>query len=755
MGCCCGDDEGHEGFKDKATKENVERVRDHGVLYKRDCTDWLFIIIFGIFVILWIVLLAVAANNGKPERILYPENFRGELCNDVRYDGKSSLEDFPNAWIPRASRLSYAICVPKCPAVGDIVCNNDDEEALSDNNTVVPNTYYSHTAKEFQEGQRALYACTISNCDNVTQAAADRWIGVNIKMKQYKCFVNWYESGATLFRCLPFQANNDNVTLAELVGDSSQKLAELADYVGVGQFFNRGFGEVKQSWLVILLSALTCCVVSLIWIFLLRWIMKPLVYLCIILILALLILVGYLAMLMADDLEQVKLPGDTATDNQVKIWRAIQYAAWILAAMYVVLMAWMIKRIKIAIAIMREASYTFLESPGLIIIPPIVFATFIGWVAFFIIAAVYIQTMGKVTYEDFEEAARDVYGDTLVNFTQQAINRTGSYLSDNNITSNSTINTTKWEDPENLKWFHAYNFFMFLWVSTICIMFGFFTIAMTAVTFYFSADQGEMMNYANGKTVDEGGIEIGKEKHTPYFTIPRSAWNAFRYHLGTIIIGSFLIALIQFVRALFIYFKETFLEEWKETQTVACLLRIIDYCLWYIGKIVEAISKNAFIVCCCLNINFRKSAVVAMELLVSNAARVSILATLATVACVVLKFFIVGTNMMFAWLFINTEALTENKRVESGLFPMFGIIIMSFIIASIFVNVYESLVDTTLMTFLVDEEYFGSNYTPEELAELTGMFQGAEIARREYERKLREASRGPGKTPKTAEPSDK
>jgi len=721
-------------------KQAAEEIKDGKILSNRSCTDCPMILIAGAFVIGWIIILIVATQQGKPARILKPSNFRGDLCGDA-----VGLVDYPNIWIPKPSRLSYGLCVPRCPSVTDRVCNNDVEPKVDNASVSVPNHYYSHTSAEYLAGARAAYTCTVSTCNAATQAVADRFFGLEVKLRQYKCFNNFYASGATLFRCLPFQDERDNMTLAQAAGESSQTISDLAGYLGVGNFFNRGFSETEQSWLVILLSSITCCFISLLWIFLLRWIMKPLVYLCILLILVLLVVIGYLAMLMADDLEKIALPGDTATQDQVKFWRALQWGAWILAAMYVIIMFWMIKRIKIAIAIMREASYIFLAAPLLAIIPPIVFILFIGWVAFFIVTTIYIQTIGTLQDGVFEQAARDTFGDAAVNFTLLAANRTVTALNDYNVT-NKTVNTTEWTTDQKIKYLHAYNFFGFLWASNFCIMFGFFVMAMTGTVYYYSATQAQRRMLESSDPAEQ---EQGVEKHVPYGTIPRAVCAGLRYNLGTILFGSLLIAIIQFVRALFLYFKEQFLEEWAETATIGCIIKCIEYCLWYIQKIVEIISKNGFIVNCVKCTSFCDSAGRAMSLIGGNGARVGVLTTLATVACFVLKVFIVGTNMIIAWAFINEPALTQNRPVESGLFPLLGILIISFIIASVFVNVYEACVDTTLICFLIDEEDYDGVFMADELAELVGMFEGAELARRDYEKKLRDASNGKKPEPKS------
>jgi len=188
------------------------------------------------------------------------------------------------------------------------------------------------------------------------------------------------------------------------------------------------------------------------------------------------------------------------------------------------------------------------------------------------------------------------------------------------------------------------------------------------------------------------------------------------------------------------YLQQEVFPDWKNSVTIGCIIKCIDCCLWYIEKVVALISKNAFIVCAIKNYNFCHSAERAIELLVGNAARVSILLSLSCVACFILKIFIVGCTMVVAWGLINVSALTQNKPIESGLFPMCGILILSFIIASLFLNVYEACVDAIMLCFLVDEDEYNGEFMDEELAELVGMYEGAEKARMEYEKQLREAS---------------
>ncbi len=713
-----------------------EDLKDGGIMANRSCTDCCMIFVAMLFVAGWIVVAVVAFTLGRPSRILLPENFRGELCGD---EG-TPLEDYKYLFVPKPSRPTYGLCVPnQCPSPGDYICNNDLEPSFEDPSKLQYNHYYSHTADEFSRGFSYVQYCATGPCSNKTRASANRFLGMLERNRLYKCFFVFYHSGSTLRRCLPFQSDRDNATLADLAGESAETVKSLADFFGVSSFFTRGFGETRQSWLVILICGASACVISALWIFFLRCCMKPVIYLCILLIFVILCLIGWFAMTMADDLENVRLPGDTATENQVKVWRAIQYAAWILAGIYFVAMVYLIKRIKIAIQIMKEGSKAFLNNKSLIIIPPIIFVVTIGWIVWFIYVSLYIQTIGKVEKKDFQAAANNTFGSSTYNAVGDLANYTNRTLIANNITSaNSTLNSSTWTTSEYVRIMHAYNFFGFLWASNFCIMYGFFVISMTTVVWYFSATTLELTLF------NDGDKEGGRLKNAPVGTVCRAICAGLRYHLGTILWGSLLIAIIQFVRVLFLYIEEEFLSQWKDSVTVRCLVYCINCCLAYIERVVKIISANAFIVCAITSESFCSCAREAVSLLVNNAVRVGTLSTLSTVAYFIVKLFIVLSNMCFAYGMIQITELTGGTKVESGLFPLVFIFFMSMIIASLFVSVFESCTDTVMMSFLWDEEHLGKGkqetFMSPSLAKLADLFGGVEEARREYERRIREAS---------------
>jgi hypothetical protein len=279
---------------------------------------------------------------------------------------------------------------------------------------------------------------------------------------------------------------------------------------------------------------------------------------------------------------------------------------------------------------------------------------------------------------------------------------------------------------------HAYNFFMFLWTANFVIYFGFFILALIVTTWYFSATALDLDNLENN-------VEGGKAKGTGVGTMCKAFCATLRYHLGTILFGSLLIAIVQFIRAVMLYIQKTYLEKYKDNATVKLIAYCINCWLACIERVITIISKNAFIICCITNNNFLSSAATAVELLLSNGVRAAMLTYLATVTCWLVKVLIVLSNLAIAYGLIQQKQLTNNVSIESGLFPLFFILLISFVIAILFVNVYESAIDTILMCFFVDERDLKGAFMPPTLAKLVGMFTQVAEARKKYEESLKAA----------------
>eukprot|EP01064_Diplonema_japonicum_P032649 TRINITY_DN618_c0_g3_i1.p1 TRINITY_DN618_c0_g3~~TRINITY_DN618_c0_g3_i1.p1 ORF type:complete len:862 (+),score=130.31 TRINITY_DN618_c0_g3_i1:69-2654(+) len=731
----------------------------------RGCTDCLCLIFFAAFAAGWVLLATIAIDKGSPIRLLMPNDFRDEICGEFQ-----PRTDYPEWFVPKPEyKLTYGICVAKCPTPGDIVCNNDwsnmaafESSGLKWNTDPVPsdwgvnNKVYEMNATEVEEANAVFPLSsyspdfgngttgtiakvlsmwpnipldvldpvgTIRNCDwreskfGPTATIADRLVGeagypggkvcterekyllkkmvdVTPLVDSFNCFSATYRTDDLVHRCVPL--SNDR----EQNSSKASQLKALAQSSAAGRYFSDGFGELKACWRVLLISAFTAIIISFIWLLLLRIMLRPIVYTILLLILAVLIIAGYACHVYANNLEDVTLPGDTSHDEQVKTWRAFSYVFWGVSCVYFVVMLWLISRIRIAICVLEQASMALFSAPSVLVIPPLMFIAIVGWLAWFLVLAAYIQTVQDVTTDTFLKAAAPAT-DTITDTLGDLLNKTDSVLSlspelldiATNL-SDTVTSATNVSDARNgsldvdsttvIRYMHAYNFFGFLWMVQFFIAMAFFVISGVVIMWFWSASTAEILS---GE----------KSKSTVPFAMKNAFYRMIRYHLGTLLFGSLLIAIIQFVRALLLYIEHQLPEELKESASFKIVKCLVHCFLAYLERIVKIINKNAFIITGIFGTSFCSSARRALCFLLANIARTAVLTAMAEVVMFLLKIFICGANVYLAMLMIKEESLTDDEKIESGLFPLFFVLLISFVIAVIVMNCYDTCITTVFM----------------------------------------------------------
>ena len=136
-----------------------------------------------------------------------------------------------------------------------------------------------------------------------------------------------------------------------------------------------------------------------------------------------------------------------------------------------------------------------------------------------------------------------------------------------------------------------YLLFSILWIIALFMTINQFVTKCTAVIWYFS-----------GQGSDQD------DKATPV-SVSKGLWWSFRYHFGTLAFGSFLVALVTFLRIIFEIFCKKFEEAGEKAgpiwKIVACCVRC---CLWCLECCVKVITENAYVHCAINGTNFCTSA---------------------------------------------------------------------------------------------------------------------------------------------------
>eukprot|EP01065_Artemidia_motanka_P019069 TRINITY_DN22537_c0_g1_i2.p1 TRINITY_DN22537_c0_g1~~TRINITY_DN22537_c0_g1_i2.p1 ORF type:complete len:807 (+),score=201.67 TRINITY_DN22537_c0_g1_i2:55-2421(+) len=760
--CCCADPQKGNWPPKRAAPSGC------GVL---SCLDCFCILVFILFLAGWVVIGVVALQKGEPRRLLLPADFRGELCGDT-----GPRDAYPYLFIPEPEfKLTYGICVKECPRPGAIVCNNDDGPADSEG-AVRNNKEFEMSFEEVGEVNRlarpdgvnpfgdppkqpgvgsaaaawpilripltpAITTCRTLNvscslgggtADDADDAPAesaplppcdcgkllDKAANAEARLDSFNCFPTRYWTSALLHRCMPVV--DAETSLNKTV---STVLKHVSSALTAGHYFTTGFAEVEATWRLILLSGVTAALITLVLLYLMRCCLALLVYLTLLLVLALLIVAGIACHIYANKLEDKVMPGDTTHEQQVQTFRAFSYLFFAAACVYFAVMIWLCSRVRIAIQVLKEASRAVLSSPSVLLAPVVTFALLGAGFCWFLYLAVYIETSEGLTSADLAS--------TLVD--NPVITEVNSLCKDDgclNLTD-ARENFTTIEGDDLIRYLHLYNLFGFLWVANLLMAFGFFTVATVGVMWF--------------------GSDPSDDKRTPPCAVLHGLCRACR-RIGTLIFGSLLIATIQTLRAVMLYIEKQLPEDAKSNEAF-CLIRCCVHCfLACLERVIKIITRLAYVVTAMHEWGFCASATEVVALLSSNPLRAAVLLSLTGVVLFVVKLLACGLNIYFVMTMMKDPSqLTSGEDIESGLFPLFFVLVLSYVVVSMVLTCYETMVDTIFICALEAEKCQTSAYVP---SSLRSLLSTAETIGQQEEQLKRMRQMRPVKRDTALEPAD-
>lgn len=379
------------------------------------------------------------------------------------------------------------------------------------------------------------------------------------------------------------------------------------------------------------------------------------------------------------------------------------FVIWGLGVFWMALILCMIKRIKLAIAV-NEVAATFVQHNAQSVIIPIVQALCaivwtIAWVysASFLLSQVpdgYIPKEGFATYaEAYGTSSSCAWWDMRpeCNGTPGACNDkwpVGTVWKTNDCNTDANGDMACWRcSPPRyvLDARFAISFFVFLWNNAFNLALGQILIA-SAVSIWF---------FSTSKLLEP--------------VVIKSLHRVFRYHLGSVAFGSFIIAVIQFIRYLMKYFEKQAAAQ--KNRLLVLILKCVQCCIWCFEKCVQFLNKNAYIQIALLGHNFCTSAKKAFYLILRNALRFGTIAILGS-AIHAIGFVCIMSGTTVVGYFI-VRALHEDV---SPMIPIITYIAMSYVVAKLYMNVFGLAVDTSLQCFLACEEGgIGGDFIPSQL----------------------------------------
>jgi len=443
-----------------------------------------------------------------------------------------------------------------------------------------------------------------------------------------------------VYFCLP----EDLSALSGISGSSAA--TEIMD--GWSQKIKSVFADLVAGWWVLAVTAAAALIISFMWIQLLKFCAGCFVWTVIVgsvLITAGCALASYFMYVhYMDQYDQYGVDNDKSIAYCFLASCALfGLGALILLCMVICLC----KKIRIAIGIVKEACEAVTAMPMIVFFPLVQYAIFLCFVCFWIVVAGYMASTGKVTQE-----------------------------------TNSGVTTYGYEFEDEMTNALLYHFFALLWNMAFLRHFTILTIAGAIGSWYWTP-------YVDGE-----------KQNLPSAMVYGSACRSFRYHIGTVAFGSFIIAVIEAIQVVVEYIKRKYLDE---NSCLKCIGSYIQCCLDCFKRIMEFISRNAYIITACKGKNFCSAAWEAFNFIMDNLTQVAAVNWISAYLMFLGKVFIVLGSVVVAYFL----AITDDD-ISSVIVLLIVAAIIAYCVACIFLSVFETAIDTILLCFSWESSAKGS-----------------------------------------------
>jgi choline transporter-like protein 2/4/5 len=209
------------------------------------------------------------------------------------------------------------------------------------------------------------------------------------------------------------------------------------------------------------------------------------------------------------------------------------------------------------------------------------------------------------------------------------------------------------------------------------------------------------------------------------FPVIASLWRTIRYHLGTVALGSLIIAICQFLRVVLGYLDEKSKKAQQKNICVKIIFKCLGCFLACFEKCVKYITRKAYIVTAIKGSNFCSSGMTVFHLLMSHGGLIGITNVIASAVIIMGKCLIITVCTIIGyWVFTTfPDFLTGGAlHLQQVVFPTLLVALLSWMIADGFLQVYDMGIDTILISFLFDlkENKEGQYMFSESLAKAAG-----------------------------------
>ena len=737
MGCC--------GGTSVSSDKNDPKVW----FYKRrGCTDIFCLLIFGAFWVGLIYIAWLAITVGDPWAVFYGSDYLGNRC------GVGGNVDKPKTFYPRIDKdlmdqaaiamsmpwkLSfYGLCLEACPNV-----TTPTECFLAPDDCKVMD-YGSPAQQQLAGGKSYYYAtmpsvdvmnrCVPSDSNSMTQAA-DRCAFPQCDNDRYSpCDTEyptlWELSFPKSLDCeVIFRTGTINQLRPAALNPLTEKLG--ANVATMQRIVN----SVTTSWReIVIFGVATPIVLGFVWLVLLRLFAGIFTYVMITLIgvalcglsLYLWVRAGLVEQLQAalaanstvmptglnntvvatganatlaaalgvmgqaEDAVAAIAPSDlTATMNSAEgevpaLWLVLAIIVTILTLVYVISMIAARKQIRTAVALVKTGSMVIKDRPATMFFPFNALVVQLLLAFAFILLFLFLQT-APLTIEHFQGVANAA---TAASSYASNIEAYDSSMNDGGAAGIEAAANNAFTFKIGL---YLYVLFGFLWTIESVNNLGWTTMSGSVSHWFF------FRNSIKTK-----------------IPLMRSLYRAARYHLGTIVFGSFIVAVIQLIRIILMALDHYTKKQQNSNLMLKLLIKCTQCCMWCLEKTIKFITNYCYIYVAMQGAGFCKACFATFALIVTNPAQLAINTFVRTILSWIQ---LLGLPVASGWL--CNVVLVQQGAAES-MWPTIIVAICAYVIAKVFTLVFSCVLDTLFVCCCRDRAEYEGEHMPDALKKVFG-----------------------------------
>lgn len=645
-------------------------------------TDILCLFFFVMFWVGMVIIACYGVWSGNPLSLLLPTDYQDNICGYEKGEGNHNLYDLSNKtvlWFPFSfdtdiseirfiDALYMGICVEQCPT-----------EYLGQSYKNILANFASYKSNITE----SMIFCNY-NLDNLTYSEK-----IDRIEQQDGCYVNIFPTNTFQKRCVPFFPSELNITLPS----NAQYLIDT--FMKAGNTIKAGFYEIRIAWFPLVLNG----IITLILCFGLAFFINTgflKIFAAFMIVTTWCVMVGFTGF--CGWAAYNRWVNATKNGIRDKTTTAISITFMVIGGIFLILdilylciVVFLFRRIKKAADIIQLAAKPLFKIPTLLIVPIITFFCLVGITAYWLLIAGYIQSATlPITLK-----APDL---SQLPISSLPFNVSSAQKYEYTIRrGDATI--------QGLQWYHLFGY---LWTSAFLSAIGYTTTAGVISQWYFSCKGNPEANYAN--------VGVDFQKRSEFLSVPRSFLRAIIFHSGSLLFGSILVAIVQFIR--FIYRRiEAIITKAFALATcgnpaiialVCCIKCFVRFLFLGFYLLVKFFNKNAYIMMMIHGGSFLNSGARAFELIKENIVLVGttnfIGHAMLFLGQAVITIWGAFQTYIIIYLFETYEARLVMGEVVYYVIPVLAGLVTSFVISGMFVNMYTTAIDTVILCYLEDRK---------------------------------------------------